>query len=233
MVRMAVITKSFAPDFDLCAALNRSVLDTSPGTVEHRILVPQSDLELFGRLEGQRTHICCEAVLLPRMFVRLPFVTITINLQRPLPPVRGWIQQQVVKLAAIGASQDDVVPIVDSDAEFVQPFSAETFVRNGIVRFFRKSRSHRQAPAAPHDLAPGSPRTSGIASIGADLPGLHLVAPCLGPRYRQTDVGAGCGHDEAAVAHRDCRATRLLRVRTLWRVRRRRRRCAGQLVYFQ
>ena len=30
MARMAVITPSFAPDFELCVALNRSVLDNSP-----------------------------------------------------------------------------------------------------------------------------------------------------------------------------------------------------------
>ena len=137
MVRMAVITKSFAPDFELCAALNRSVLENSPDTVDHRIIVPRSDLELFSRLKGARTHICCEAELLPRVFVRLPFVNITINLARPFPPVRGWIQQQVIKLAAIAASEDDVVLVVDSDAEFVQPFSADTFARDGVVRFFR------------------------------------------------------------------------------------------------
>jgi hypothetical protein len=33
MTRMAVMTKSFAPDFELCAALSRSVLDNSPETV--------------------------------------------------------------------------------------------------------------------------------------------------------------------------------------------------------
>jgi len=137
MVRMAVITKSFAPDFELCAALNWSVLENAPGTVEHRIIVPRSDLGLFRRLEGARTHICCEADLLPPIFVRLPFVNITINLARPFPPVRGWIQQQVVKLAAIAASEEDVVLVVDSDAQFVQPFTAETFVRDGTVRFFR------------------------------------------------------------------------------------------------
>ena len=31
MTRMAVLTKSFATDFELCVALNRSVLDNSPG----------------------------------------------------------------------------------------------------------------------------------------------------------------------------------------------------------
>jgi uncharacterized protein DUF6492 len=137
MVRMAVLTKSYAPDFELCAALNRSVLENSPGTVEHRIVVPRSDLKLFGRLDGARTRIRCEAELLPRTFVHLPFANVAINLTRPFPPVRGWIQQQVIKLAAIAAAEEDVVLLVDSDAEFVQPFAAETFVRNGIVRFFR------------------------------------------------------------------------------------------------
>lgn len=137
MVRMAVITKSYAPDFELCAALNRSVLENSAAAVEHRILVPRSDLKLFGRLEGSRTRICCEAELLPRHFVRLPLLNISINLAKPFPPVRGWIQQQVVKLAALAASDEDVVLIVDSDAEFVRPFTAEMFVRDGIVRFFR------------------------------------------------------------------------------------------------
>jgi hypothetical protein len=138
MTRMAVITKSFAPDFELCVALNRSVLDNSPDTVWHHIIVPRSDLKLFGRLAAPRTHIRCEADFLPRTFVPAPFNNITINLGRPFPPVRGWIQQQVVKLAAIAASEDDVVLVVDSDVEFFRPFTAEMFVRDGHVRFFRK-----------------------------------------------------------------------------------------------
>ena len=137
MVRMAVLTKSYAPDFELCAALNRSVLENSPETVEHRVVVPRSDLNLFSRLQGARTRIVCEAELLPRAFVRLPLVNIALNLARPFPPVRGWIQQQLIKLAAIAAAEEDAVLVVDSDAEFVQPFDATTFVRTGVVRFFR------------------------------------------------------------------------------------------------
>jgi Family of unknown function (DUF6492) len=136
MTRMAVITKSFAPDFELCAALNYSVLDNSPSTVQHHIIVPRSDLKLFGRLAGPRTHIRCEADLLPRTFVPVPFSNVTVNLGRPFPPVRGWIKQQVVKLAAVAASEDDVVLVADSDVEFFRPFNAEMFVRNGTVRFF-------------------------------------------------------------------------------------------------
>jgi hypothetical protein len=138
MVRMAVITKSFAPDFELCVALNRSVLDNAPDMVQHHIIVPRADLKLFGRLIGPRTHVRCEADFLPRTFVPVPFSHITVNLGRPFPPVRGWIQQQVIKLAAVAASEDDVALIADSDVEFVRPFTGETFMRDGKVRFFRK-----------------------------------------------------------------------------------------------
>src|SRR5215469_11733865 len=111
-MRLDVTTISYAPDFELCVALNRSVLDNSPDTVQHHIIVPRSDLKLFGRLAGKRTHIRCEADLLPRTFVRVPFTNITVNLDQPFPPVRGWIQQQVVKLAAIAASEDQLVVVV-------------------------------------------------------------------------------------------------------------------------
>jgi hypothetical protein len=138
MKRMSIITPSFAPDFELCADLNRSVLEYSPESVHHHIFVPRSDLKLFGRLAGPRTHIRCESDLLPPSFVRAPFSKFTVNLRRPFLPVRGWILQQVIKLAAVAASEDDVVLLVDSDIEFIRPFSAETFARNGVVRFYRK-----------------------------------------------------------------------------------------------
>jgi hypothetical protein len=138
LMRMTVITKSYEPDFELCADLNRSVLDYSTASVHHHIVVPRSDLKHFGRLAGSRTHIRCEADFLPSSFFPVPFSNITINLRRPVLPVRGWILQQVVKLAAVAASEDDVVLVADSDVEFIQPFSAATFMQDGVVRFYRK-----------------------------------------------------------------------------------------------
>ena len=138
MTRLAVITPSYEPDFGLCEDLSRSVLENSPGTVHHHIIVPRRDLELFARLAGPRTHIRCEADFLPSTFISVPFSKYTVNLHRPLPPVRGWILQQVIKLAAAAASDDDAVVLVDSDIEFVRPFAPETFVRQGVVRFYRK-----------------------------------------------------------------------------------------------
>jgi len=133
---MAVITPSFAPDFELCADLNRSVLAYTPDSVRHHIIVPASDLKLFGQLAGPRTHISCENDFLPRSFVT--FGKFKINLRRPFPPVRGWILQQVIKLAAVSECEEDVALLVDSDIEFLRPFTVETFIRNGVVRFYRK-----------------------------------------------------------------------------------------------
>jgi hypothetical protein len=138
-MRMSVITKSFAPDFELCADLHRSVLEYAPESVHHHIIVPRHDLKLFSRLAGSRTHICCDADFLPNSFLASPFGNFTVNLRQPFPPVRGWILQQVIKLAAVAASGDDVVLVTDSDVEFVRPFDAETFVRDGVVRLYRKS----------------------------------------------------------------------------------------------
>jgi hypothetical protein len=137
MTRLAVITKSFAPDFELCMDLHRSVLDYSPDTVHHHIIVPQRDLKLFRALANSRTHIRCDADFLPRSFLPAPFGNWTLNLARPLPPVRGWILQQVVKLAASAACEDDIVLVVDSDVEFVRQFTPETFIQDGLVRFYR------------------------------------------------------------------------------------------------
>jgi Family of unknown function (DUF6492) len=141
MKRMSVVTKSFAPDFELCADLHQSVLDYAPDSVHHHIVVPRSDLNLFGRIAGPRTHIRCETDLLSRWFVPVPFTNVTVNLGRPFPPVRGWILQQVVKLATIAACEDDVVLVADSDVEFVRPVAVETFVRDSAVRFYRKPRA--------------------------------------------------------------------------------------------
>src|SRR5262245_18641724 len=137
MTRMAVITPSYRPDFELCVDLNRSVLEFAPEYVTHQILVPRSDFALFRRLAGPRTHVRCREELLPPSFVRMPFTEFSLNLRWPFLPVRGWIEQQIVKLTSAATCTEDVVLLVDSDVVFVRPFRAETFVRDGIVRFYR------------------------------------------------------------------------------------------------
>jgi hypothetical protein len=104
---------------------------------------------------------------LPRTFVGIPFSNIMVNLARPFPPVRGWILQQVIKFAAIAASEDDAVLVVDSDVEFIRPFTAEMFVRDGKVRFFCK----------PEQIDKRLPRHMTWHRVARVLLGLPLAEP--------------------------------------------------------
>jgi hypothetical protein len=138
MSRLAIITPSFAPDFELCADLHHSVLEYGPDTVEHHIVVPRRDLALFGRLAGPTVRVHDVAEFLPRSFLPVPGVNGWLNLRRPFPPLRGWITQQIVKLAAAARLDADVVLLVDSDIGFIRPFGVDRFVRDGVARFYRK-----------------------------------------------------------------------------------------------
>ncbi|WP_051366806.1 DUF6492 family protein [Hamadaea tsunoensis] len=135
--RLAVVTPSFAGDFELSRDLNASVLAYAPPDVHHHLIVPRRDLELFGSLSGPRTHVLDETDFLPRSVRHLPGTKYSLNLRRPFPPLRGWIIQQIVKLAS-GAVDADTLLLVDSDISFCRPFGPDTFVRDGVARFYRK-----------------------------------------------------------------------------------------------
>jgi hypothetical protein len=117
MTRMAIIDPSNAPDFELRADLSRSVLRHSPPTVHHHILVPDRDVRLFAQLGGPRIHIHQTSEFFPRAFVPVPAAKLWVNVRRPYPPVRGWITQQIIKLAAAAQIETEVVLLGDSDIE--------------------------------------------------------------------------------------------------------------------
>ncbi|MCY1138181.1 DUF6492 family protein [Actinoplanes sp. Pm04-4] len=143
---LAIITPSYAPDFELCADLHASVRAFLPG-VDHHIIVPRRDRARFRSLAGDRTHVHDVAEYLPRTFLTLPAVNGWVNARRPYPPIRGWIAQQIVKLAAAARLETDVALLIDSDIEVIRPFGPDVYRRDGVTRFFRK-------PGAVHDKMP-------------------------------------------------------------------------------
>ncbi len=137
MSSLAVVTPSYAPDFDLCRALNRSVLDRTPPDVDHHLIVPRRDRELFAPLNGQRTQVWTVEQLVPRRMLPVPRVNAWLNLRRPYPPVRGWVMQQIVKLGAAAKLDAELLLLVDSDVVLVRPVTIDTFRKGGQVRFYR------------------------------------------------------------------------------------------------
>jgi hypothetical protein len=138
MAELAVITPSYAPDAELCADLNVSVLRHTPGSVTHYIITPRRDVRLFSRLSGPRTQVLAVDDLLPRRLVPVPGANLWVNLRHPFPPIRGWMMQQLVKLQAAAQLPADQLLLVDSDVLLVRPVGAGTFTHDGRIRFYRK-----------------------------------------------------------------------------------------------
>jgi len=146
----SILTLSFRGDFETCRLLCESVDRFVPESIAHRIFVPTPDLALFAPLANHRRTIQSQdTALLPRWFWKLPMPSprwrALLRLPRrnlyltPFsPPVRGWIAQQIMKIAASAQAETEIVLHVDSDAVFVRPLSLDMLARaDGKVRLYQ------------------------------------------------------------------------------------------------
>jgi hypothetical protein len=131
MSELAVITPSFRGDADIFADLHRSVLEFTPVDTVHHVFVPASDRSLFAEYEGPRCRIWTSREILPRRYRRIGQADSYVNARLPWPPVRGWITQQAIKIAAAAQLEDDVVLVADSDIVLVRPVTAARFRIDG------------------------------------------------------------------------------------------------------
>lgn len=132
----SLITCSYAPDRDRCGVLCASVDRFVEPGMEHVLVVPRRDVELFAPLVNDRRRIVVAEDLLPRWLVRAPRSR-RWWLTPFTPPVRGWIVQQVIKLSLPAAVETPVLIFADSDVVFVKPFGSDNVIRNDRVRLHR------------------------------------------------------------------------------------------------
>lgn len=134
-----IITPSYAPDFERCQLLCWSLDRFVTSWTNHYIIVDQRDLQLFRKLEGANRKIFTKESILPWWLKQIPFFK-KKNLWFSLkcPPVRGWLIQQIIKLAIAQYVNNDVLVFVDSDVVFVRPFNLQNFIREGKVRLYRE-----------------------------------------------------------------------------------------------
>ena len=133
----AIITPSFAPDFERCQLLAESVLRHAAPHVEHCIVVDRRDERLFSSLRSPRTRIVCKEEILPWWLRRLPLQS-RWWLSLKGAPVRGWIIQQITKLSAPDICGADTYLFLDSDAFLVRPYDPQKSVRDGRYPMFRE-----------------------------------------------------------------------------------------------
>jgi hypothetical protein len=142
MEDLAVLTPSFRGDAGLFRDLHESVLANTSPPVVHHVVVPPSDAHLFRQYEGARCRVWTHRDLLPRYCLSVPYASgLTLSLRRPWLPIRGWVMQQVMKLAATASIDARVVLIIDSDAVLLREPTIDELTHDGRSWHFRRDRA--------------------------------------------------------------------------------------------
>jgi hypothetical protein len=135
----AMITPSYAPDFERCKLLCSSVSENVLGLDKHYLIVDRTDEALFRQLQNHQTEVVLKEDLLPLWIRRIPFSRKWwLNLKGL--PVRGWILQQLIKLSVAEWCEADNYLFADSDVLFIRPFSTELLHKDGTLRLFKSQR---------------------------------------------------------------------------------------------
>lgn len=135
--QICLVTPSYAPDFARCQLLTETIARYNRSPFNHYIIVDRQDLALFKQLENQNTVVIPKEELLPKWLVKIPFFTKkNIWFSWKTLPVRGWLVQQLIKLAIAEYVSEDIIVFADSDVFFVRDFDLNHFVKEDKVRFF-------------------------------------------------------------------------------------------------
>ena len=139
---VAFVTVSYGPDRDRCALLTRS-LDAFAPAGEHWVVVDRADLPLFRSLQSNRTTLVATEDVLPLWLRRLDIRRLGLRsnlwVQARGKPVRGWLVQQLTKLAIAKEVAADVVVHADSDVVLLRPFHISSVTdQDGRVRLYAR-----------------------------------------------------------------------------------------------
>jgi hypothetical protein len=168
------VTPSYRLDLERCALLNRS-LGAFAGSFEHWIVVDRGDLALFRHLESSRTRVVAKEEVLPVWVGRVDTLRVGLRsnvwVQARGRPIRGWLLQQLVKLAVAERLSADVLVYADSDVVLIRPFSVEAVVDGaGRVRLYERPGCVDEAMPDHMGWHRSSEKLLGIAPKGVPLP---------------------------------------------------------------
>ena len=148
----AIVTASYAPDFERCRLLCETIDRHVTGVAHHYVLTEHRDVALFRQLETSRRSVVDERDLLPRWLHAfddpLSLFRRRVWLSFRTQPLRGWHVQQLRRIAIAAHAGEDVLVFCDSDVAFLKPFDAGVFWRDGKMRLFRRD---GVLPADGHD----------------------------------------------------------------------------------
>lgn len=110
----ALITPSYAPDFERCKLLTESVERCLVDDTNHYIVVDRRDVPLFNQLTSSKVHLLVVEDLLPSWIFRVKGLKEWWFSLRTLR-IHNWVLQQLVKLSVFDAIDEDIAVFCDSD----------------------------------------------------------------------------------------------------------------------
>ncbi|MGI6850978.1 DUF6492 family protein [Mesorhizobium sp. 1B3] len=138
----AIVTASYAPDFQRCRLLCETVDRFVTGFSKHYLLVEHGDVGRFRALESARRVVVDERDLLPPWLYSMRDPTSLFRrrvwLSARTMPLRGWHVQQLRRIAIAAHAGEEVLVYCDSDVAFLKPFDCGAFARDRQVRLFRR-----------------------------------------------------------------------------------------------
>lgn len=186
-----LITPSYALDFERCQLLCRSIEKFISPPVKHYVIVDQIDLPLFRQLESPNRQIITKQSILPWWIKSIhSFPQVWLSLKTP--PLRGWIIQQIIKIAAAQQIDADVSVLIDSDVVFIRDFDLHKFVRNDQVRLFRNPKGNDIQRKMHFKWHQSASRLLGLPDVDMTIPDYvgHIIT------WRREHVLQLCEHIE-------------------------------------
>lgn len=122
-----MVTPTYRGDRDQFALLTESFLRFAPPGLVHQVIVDRGDLHLFEPFRHERMRLTTAEDVLPGRVRKVTVAGRSAWLSTRFPPVRNWIAQQLMKIAAACHSDRPFVLFADSDVVFLRPFGIDRF----------------------------------------------------------------------------------------------------------
>ena len=140
---IALVTPSYAADFERCRLLCDSMDAFVSGHTHHYILVADNDAGMFAALAGSKRTIVTESDILPSWLHPVPGGLRANSRKMWLSfrtlPMRGWHVQQLRRIAIANHVGDDGLLYCDSDMLFVKSFDTSSLWRQDALRLYKIS----------------------------------------------------------------------------------------------
>jgi hypothetical protein len=195
----AIVTASYAPDFERCRLLCETIDRRVEGYTCHYLLVEAADVGLFKKLEGPKRKVVDERELLPSWLKAYPdpfsFGKRRVWLSLKTPPLRGWHTQQLRRMAIAKHRTEDAFFYCDSDTVFVRDFNVSTIWKNADLRLFRRDHALSKSGVGEDHLV-WAQNAGEVLGIAPDNISDHdYIGTLIG--WRRDKVLELCDHIEA------------------------------------